>query len=766
MSSSLWSRRLQNFPHGSLTFMHRREHFQEGNRTDYLLRERLALTETLYSKNLKGHFGCVNAIEFSNGNGEILASGGDDRRVLLWNVEKAISNIGKPAVLKGEHNSNIFCLAFDNQNKTIFSGGNDKQVISHDIETGQTKDVFFHEDSVYGLSTDPVNCNVFASACDDGRILIYDTRLSDPFCLANYTSSMQSVMYNPMEPRLLATANAREGVGLWDIRRPRSCLLRYGGSFVQQSCMSVRINQSGDQIIALRRRLPPVLYKINSPLTACEFDHSGYYNSCTMKSCCFAGDKDQYILSGSDEFNLYMWRIPDDLSERLYIHSAHLVLKGHRSIVNQVRFNPQNHLIVSSGVEKIVKVWTLFNQESGNTGEIQQETERQVYTHEEYINLVLNGGHITTHDYSHESTEEDPRMIAFFDSLVQRELEGQNSDEDYSSNDDDFLVPMGYFSPSESDTDDASINSVSEEDGSFSPFTIAFASIMTTQAIEGNDHFPRLSNTEDQEESSDSENIGAGMMEGQHSDSHRTHISELVAKKRHELKSIIENRQKRKFQAIAASDICSSSSSSSSSDEERNGNSKSTNAHESVVNKMSAQRQRMLKRLKTMKSRILESDSESNDDNNSHENVNCLDQPSTSTGQVKTTVSELCDLSKRDQSKSPEHLGPYLHEKCSSTCSHHGRDIVQGLPKVCDNDSVKDSSHASSDSQCDTLVGTSAGTSESQLSHEDSSNQPSTSTDSHPTWTEFKRFKHKMERARRRYRNHHQNHTKTDSDED
>ena len=42
--------------------------------------------------------------------------------------------------------------------------------------SGQTKDVFNHEDAVYGLSVDPLNDNVFASACDDGRILIYDIR--------------------------------------------------------------------------------------------------------------------------------------------------------------------------------------------------------------------------------------------------------------------------------------------------------------------------------------------------------------------------------------------------------------------------------------------------------------------------------------------------------------------------------------------------------------------------------------------------------------
>ena len=62
---------------------------------------------------------------------------------------------------------------------------------------------------------------------------------------------------------------------------------------MQQSCMSVRFNQHGDQIIALRRRLPPVLYRIHSHLPVCEFDHSGYYNSCTMKSISFAGDNDK-----------------------------------------------------------------------------------------------------------------------------------------------------------------------------------------------------------------------------------------------------------------------------------------------------------------------------------------------------------------------------------------------------------------------------------------------------------------------------------------
>jgi len=34
---------------------------------------------------------------------------------------------------------------------------------------------------------------------------------------------------------------------------------------------------------------------------------------------------------------------------------AHMVLRGHRSIVNQVRYNKSSALIISSGVEKIIK---------------------------------------------------------------------------------------------------------------------------------------------------------------------------------------------------------------------------------------------------------------------------------------------------------------------------------------------------------------------------------------------------------------------------
>ncbi len=40
-----------------------------------LMRDRLGRAKNLFRKDLKGHFGCVNALEFSNFGGEMITSG-------------------------------------------------------------------------------------------------------------------------------------------------------------------------------------------------------------------------------------------------------------------------------------------------------------------------------------------------------------------------------------------------------------------------------------------------------------------------------------------------------------------------------------------------------------------------------------------------------------------------------------------------------------------------------------------------------------------
>ncbi|XP_044263338.1 DDB1- and CUL4-associated factor 5 isoform X2 [Tribolium madens] len=407
-----------------------------------IFKERLAKARNLYRKDLLAHYGCVNAIEFS-AEGDLLVSGGDDRRVLLWSIPPAMYGKGSPVEMETNHNSNIFCLAFNSGNTKIFSGGNDDQVFIHDAITGNFVGKLMHRKPVYGLSVNPQNDNVLATAGDDGRILLFDVRESpnsDALCLAKQKTGFHSVMFNPINPRWLATANSEEGIALWDCRKPKELLIHYDATAGPISGISACFNSDGSRVLALRRRLPPVLYATQKENAICQFYHPQYYNSCTMKTCCFAGDGDEYVLSGSDDFNLYMWRMPQN--DTVEWGKSHLVLRGHRSIVNQVRYNKENNLIASSGVEKMIKLWSSLpiGTWKGSLQKEHTDVFRSVYTHEDYVYLVGRSGERISHDYSDQSTQEDSKMLAFFDSLIQREIEGWESpseNSDFSDSDSD-----------------------------------------------------------------------------------------------------------------------------------------------------------------------------------------------------------------------------------------------------------------------------------------------------------------------------------------
>lgn len=403
-----------------------------------IFKERLAKAKNFYRKDLFAHYGCVNAIEFST-EGELLVSGGDDRRVLLWCLTQSIYDKGYPTSMKKTHNSNIFCVAFDSKNKRIFSGGNDDQVIIHDIKSGNALSSIPHRKPVYGLSINPQNDEIIATAGEDGRLLLYDVREvsnQEAQVLAKQKTGFHSVMFNPMNPRFLVSANSEDGVALWDCRKPKEELVHYDSSVGKTSGISACFDSSGKKVLALRRRLPPVLYNTQSEQSICQFYHPAYYNSCTMKTCSFAGDNDEYILSGSDDFNLYMWGIPEDGDEW---GMAHMVMKGHRSIVNQVRYNKHNNLIASSGVEKMIKLWSTVPIGTWRGSLLKEHTDpvRIVYSHQDYVDLVGSSGERISHDYSDQSTLEDAKMMAFFDSLIQREIEGWVSSEELQTTDSD-----------------------------------------------------------------------------------------------------------------------------------------------------------------------------------------------------------------------------------------------------------------------------------------------------------------------------------------
>lgn len=109
----------------------------------------------------------------------------------------------------------------------------------------------------------------------------------------------------------------------------------------------------------------------------------------------------------------------------------------------QTQYNKKYDLLVSSGVEKMVKFWSVAPF-VGCVGDVNKKCEtplRPHYTRNAYIELVLQSNQMGHGEHEADSTGEDPRMLAFFDSLLQHDLALSPTDSSSDEDNDDF--PFG-----------------------------------------------------------------------------------------------------------------------------------------------------------------------------------------------------------------------------------------------------------------------------------------------------------------------------------
>ncbi len=263
--------------------------------------------------------------------------------------------------------------------------------------------------------------------------------------------AFQSCHFNPLNGNILAVANEISGLSLIDVRMNKTLLRYYShldSSNTNQNVMCVCFNRFGTHLAALRQSDRPVIYEVNNATPAYTFDSEGFSNSCTLKSCCFAGNLDQYLVTGSDDFSVNCWKIQSDIDTndeltKLNKHT-HLKLYGHRSIVNQCRYNRRFHLLASSGVEKIIKIWSpyelsgssIFGDLTGKRKEYPPEREPNTFNELFRMRQNYQGGDNLIDANSirnriesiiEESVEENQTILSYFDTQIQRNSEGLKS---------------------------------------------------------------------------------------------------------------------------------------------------------------------------------------------------------------------------------------------------------------------------------------------------------------------------------------------------
>jgi WD40 repeat protein len=165
----------------------------------------------------RAHKGTVRAMAYDP-SGEVLATGGDDHVVLVWDA-----NIGRVEQRLTAHADWVNAVAFADGGATLLSAAGrsegrsvDRRIIEWDVATGTPKaEMSGHTDAVRGLAVSPDGSH-FASAGADG--LVFQWNRAESRIVSTLTGNTQRVFDVAFSPdgRLVASAGRDHTVRLWE----------------------------------------------------------------------------------------------------------------------------------------------------------------------------------------------------------------------------------------------------------------------------------------------------------------------------------------------------------------------------------------------------------------------------------------------------------------------------------------------------------------------------------------------------------------------
>ncbi|XVE93914.1 hypothetical protein REPUB_Repub01dG0235300 [Reevesia pubescens] len=362
--------------------------------------EDLVLRLDIYKK-LEKHRGCVNTVSF-NADGNILVSGSDDKRIILWDWE---TGHAKLSFLSG-HVNNVFqakIMPYTDDRSLVTCAADGQVRHAQILERGvETRLLAKHQGRAHKLAIEPGSPHIFYTCGEDGLVQHIDLRTAAAAELFTCQSindgradttviQLNAIAIDPRNPNLFAVAGSDKYTRLYDIRKYKwdgstdfgqptnyFCPPHLTGddqvgitglAFSDQSELLVSYNDEFIYLFTRDMGLGPNPVP-SSPLSACSeasemgLDHSamdadekaipqvykGHRNFETVKGVSFFGPKSEYVVSGSDCGRIFIWKKKGGELVR--------VMEADKHVVNCIESHPHTTVLASSGIETDIKIWT------------------------------------------------------------------------------------------------------------------------------------------------------------------------------------------------------------------------------------------------------------------------------------------------------------------------------------------------------------------------------------------------------------------------
>lgn len=292
--------------------------------------------EQIDFRTLKGHSEEVLTIALSP-DGKMLASGGEDEIVILWNV----STGEKIKTLEG-HSDHIEALSFSPDGDTLASGSKDKEIILWNTATGEK--IRDYEDSdgdgVLSLAFSP-DGKTLAAGNEDESITLWDPQSGEKIrTLKEHSDDVYSVAFSP-DGKILASGSGDETIILWDTvtGEKRSTLKGH-----KDSVNSVAFTPDGQVLASGSSDKTIALWNIASG----EKINVLTDNKDSVQSVAFSPDG-KLLVSGNEDKTITIWDAQTGNKLK--------TLSGHNEMITSVLFSPDGSSLISASEDRNIIVW-------------------------------------------------------------------------------------------------------------------------------------------------------------------------------------------------------------------------------------------------------------------------------------------------------------------------------------------------------------------------------------------------------------------------
>jgi len=317
---------------------------------------------------LEGHEGCVNSLSF-NMSGTRIASGSDDLSVIVWDWQRG----EKVLQYNTGHRANVFQSKMMPGDLTIASCSRDGQVRLAEFATAgnlrSTKRLAQHKGPAHKMTLIPGTNHSLLSAGEDGQVFMIDIRELKPdkiLLLKNDKDKkipIYSIHSNPVDGNIFCTTGRDQFVRVFDRRflspgtnspeLHKLCPEHLSAAHELKAYITCAVfNHNGSQILGSYNDEDIYLFEPENTEKEDRVINTfrGHRNNATVKGVNFYGPDSEYVVSGSDCGNIFIWERDTSALVRL----AHGDEGG---VVNVLEPHPNLPVLATSGLDDDVKIW-------------------------------------------------------------------------------------------------------------------------------------------------------------------------------------------------------------------------------------------------------------------------------------------------------------------------------------------------------------------------------------------------------------------------